>query len=92
MALAPLTEELRQRYDVPGDVKGAVVTKVESGSPAAEQDIRPGDVIVQAGGRPVATPHDVVSAVRESAPAGHNRVLLLVNRQGDQRFVSMRFG
>ena len=92
MALAPLTDEMRQRYSVPGDVEGAVVLEVESGSPVAELGIRPGDVIVQAGGQPVESPVDVASAVRESGPAEQNRVLLLVNRQGNQRFVSVQSG
>lgn len=92
MSLAPLTDKLRQRYAVPSVVEGAVVVEVESGSPAAEEGIRAGDVIVQAGDQPVENPDDLVTVVRKSKIAGSDRVLLLVNRQGNQRFVSVQAG
>jgi serine protease Do len=72
VALAPMTDELRQRFEVPMDVEGALVLEVESGSLAEREGIRPGDVIVQAGGKPVSKPADVVSIVRpaeRSCPA-----------------------
>jgi serine protease Do len=92
VTLAPMTDELRKRFHVPVDVQGALVVEVESGSLAAREGIRPGDVIVQAGGKPVSTPTDVVSVVRESNTTDQDRVLLLLNRQGDQRFVSVQLG
>jgi serine protease Do len=92
VALAPMTDELRQRYDVPGDVEGALVVEIEPGSAAAREGIQAGDVIIQAGGHPVSKPDDVVSAVRESNANDQDRVLLLVNRQGNQRFVSVQMG
>jgi serine protease Do len=92
VTLAPMTGELRKRFDVPGDVEGALVVEVESGSLAAREGIRPGDVIVQAGGKPVSNPADVVSVVRESNATDQDRVLLLVNRKGDQRFVTVQLG
>ena len=92
VALAPVTGELRKRFDLPGDVEGALVVEVESGSLAAREGIRPGDVIVQAGGKPVSNPADVVSVVRESHATDQDRVLLLVNRKGDQHFVTVQLG
>ena len=92
LALAPMSEALRQRYDIGEDVHGALVVETESGSAAAEEGIRPGDVIVQAGGKPVSTPADVVKVVRESHAGHHDNVLLLVNRNGNQRFVTVQLG
>ena len=92
VALAPVTGELRERFDLPGDVDGALVVEVEPGSLAAREGIRPGDVIVQAGGKPVSTPADVVSVVRESNATDQDSVLLLLNRKGDQRFVTVQIG
>jgi len=92
VALAPVTGELRERFDLPGDVDGALVVEVEPGSLAAREGIRPGDVIVQAGGKPVSTPADVVSVVRESNATDQDSVLLLLNRKGDQRFVTVQLG
>ncbi len=92
LALAPMSEALRQRFEVPGDVDGVLVIETESGSAAAREDIRPGDVIVQAGGKPVSKPADVVSVVRASNAADRGSVVLLVNRQGNQRFVTVQLG
>jgi serine protease Do len=90
LALVPMTEALRQRYDIGEDIHGALVVETESGSAAAQEDIRPGDVIVQAGGKPVSTPADVINIVRESSASHRDSVLLLVNRQGSQRFVTVQ--
>ena len=49
-----LTPELRKQHKVAGDVKGALVTAVTPGSPAKEKGILVGDVIVEAGAKPVA--------------------------------------
>jgi serine protease Do len=68
------------------------VVEVEPGSLAAREGIRPGDVIVQAGGKPVSNPADVVSVVRESNATDQDSVLLLLNRKGNQRFVSVQLG
>jgi serine protease Do len=92
VTLAPVTGELRKRFDLPGDVEGALVVEVEPDSLAAREGIRPGDVIVQAGGKPVSTPADVVSVVRESNATDQDSVLLLLNRKGDQRFVTVQIG
>jgi serine protease Do len=92
VALAPMSEELRQRFDVPGGVGGALVVEIEPGSPAAREGMQPGDVIVQAGGRWISEPADVVSVVRESNAADQDGILLLVNRKGDRRFVIVQPG
>jgi serine protease Do len=92
LALAPVTEDLRRRFEVPSDIDGALVVEIEPGGPAARQGLRPGDVIVQAGGKRVSKPADVAGVVRDSHDAERNRVLLLVNRQGDQRFVTVQPG
>ncbi len=90
VVLAPLNDELRRQYDVPADVEGALVVQIEPGSAADQKGIQAGDVIVEAAGNLVSAPGDVVGVVRASG-AG-DRVLLLVNRQGNQRFVSVEVG
>lgn len=92
LALAPMTDELRQRFDLAADLKGALVVDVEDDGPAALQGLQPGDVIVRAGGRPVNEPGDVVAAVNETNATDRDTVLLLVNRQGGQHFVAVRIG
>ena len=90
LALAPMTEELRQRFDVARDIDGVMVVQVEAGSPAARQGLRPGDVIVQANGKPVSEPTELAKLLRESQSRDQEQLLLLVNRQGNQHFMTVR--
>jgi len=49
MSLAPLSESLRQQYNVGPTVHGVVVTRVAPESEAGQDGLRPGVVIVKAG-------------------------------------------
>ncbi|MEO8558671.1 MAG: DegQ family serine endoprotease [Rhodospirillales bacterium] len=88
--LAPITAELRDRYDIPKTTKGVVVTKVMDGGLAAEKAIRPGDVVVDINQNQIATPDDFVQRVKEARDSKRKSVLLLIDRQGDLRFVALR--
>jgi serine protease Do len=88
--LAPLTAELREKYDIPKTTKGVVVTKVQDGGIAAEKSIRAGDVIVDINQNEIKTPDDFVGRVKEAREGKRKSVLLLIDRQGDLRFVALR--
>ncbi len=90
LGLAPVTRETRQRYNLPEAAKGAVVINVKRGTPAAEAGIRAGDIIVKAGDKTVAAPDDVIAGVK--AAKDRKAVLLLVTRQGNERFVAVPLG
>jgi serine protease Do len=64
----------------PGVRVGAVVTAVEPDGPAAEADIRAGDVILEAGRREITSVADLRRAV--SALPRDKGILLLLDRQG----------
>jgi len=67
-----------------------LVTKVDGDGPAAEKNIRPGDIIVEVSQEKVSTTADVVKKVREVKKAGRKTVLLLLEGQGGMRFVVVR--
>jgi serine protease Do len=90
MALARLTPEARQSMELPGDLEGAVVTDVQQGSPAAEKGLQRGDVIVEADHKKVTEPKMVSDAVRDAAERGDETILLLIKRDGQDRFVAVR--
>ena len=90
LALAEMSAELRDRYDIPASTKGVVVTRVQEGSVGAEKGIRIGDVIVDINQHEVKSPDDVVKRVAEAREAKRKSVLLLIDRQGDLRFVGLR--
>jgi serine protease Do len=89
LTLAPIDESMRQVYGIPEGVRGVVITELAEGSPAAEQGIEPGDVIVEVGSAPVENPDDVARQVTEARREGRRNLLVLLNRQGDVRFVPL---
>ncbi len=88
--LAKLTPEARQQLNLPESAEGVVVTDVQPGSPAAEKGLQPGDVIVEADRKQVTDPKAVADAVRAAADRGDGTILLLVKREGQDRFVAIR--
>ncbi|HEX2115308.1 MAG TPA: PDZ domain-containing protein, partial [Alphaproteobacteria bacterium] len=89
MSLAPITPELRDRFEIGEKTKGVVITKVEDGSPAAERGLRPGEVIVEINQEQVTNPQQVANKVQEAKTQGRRGVLVMVDRQGEQRFVGL---
>jgi serine protease Do len=87
--LAELTPEARAELDLPADVVGVVITEVQPGSPAATKGLRQGDVIVEADRKQVSDPKMVADAVRAAAERGDEAILLLVKRDGQDRFVAL---
>jgi serine protease Do len=87
--LAKLTPEAREELDLPADVEGVVITDVQPGSPAAEKGLQRGDLIIQADRKPMSDPAMVSAAVREAAERGDEAILLLVKRDGQDRFVAL---
>jgi serine protease Do len=89
LALSALTPEARERLDMPADQSGVVVAEVAPGSPAAEKGLRPGDVIIEANRQKVGDPASVAEAVRKASEQGSESILLLVRRDGQDRFVAV---
>ncbi len=66
-----------------GDVRGVLVTRVVSGGPAARAGVRPGDVLLEVGGRPVDEPNQFQSRLAMFSPG--QAVVLDVWRGQDAR-------
>jgi serine protease Do len=54
LTLRSLTPDVAQGLDLPADVHGVAIVKVEPGSPADSAGLREGDVVVNVDGQPVA--------------------------------------
>ena len=61
------------------------------GSTAAEESLKPGDLIVEVGQEEVGSPPEVPAKVSQAQQEGKKSILLLIDRQGDLRFVALRF-
>ena len=88
--LAPLDERGKRDAGIPDADNGVLVHEVQPGGPAARQGLRAGDVILQVGSTPVSDPSQVADAVRE-ADRTQRGVVLLVRRDGNERFVAVPF-
>ncbi|MEK9970860.1 MAG: PDZ domain-containing protein, partial [Ferrovibrio sp.] len=64
LRVAPLTKELRQKHDIKDDVKGVVVTDVDSDGPAAKRDVRVGDVIIEMAQSEIRNADDAVEMLK----------------------------
>jgi serine protease Do len=69
--------------------EGVVVTDVDPKSPAAERGFKEGDVILDVGGKAVATAGDVRDAINAARTDSKNSVLMRVKSGGSLRFVAV---
>jgi serine protease Do len=90
LTIAPLTDDLREKYAISDKIDGVVITDVESDSPAARKNVKAGDVIVEVTQEEVHQPHDVIDRLRAVKRSGRGRVLLLLSdAKGELRFVAV---
>ena len=92
LALAPLTPEARNRFNLDEDTKGVLVTAVRRGSPAADIGLRPGDVVEKVNQTDVTAPRQLVHQIEVARKDGRDAVLLLVVRGDEQRYVALPVG
>ncbi len=91
LELSSLTEPLRERYLIEGDVQGTVITEIDADGPAAEKRLQPGDVIAEVDQTEIGSAAEVARIVDDVLKTGRkNSVLLTVNRQGSVRYVGIR--
>ncbi|MGB9104751.1 MAG: Do family serine endopeptidase [Terriglobales bacterium] len=84
LGLTDLNADTRQQLDLPRDVRGALVGRVEPGSPADNAGLTRGDVIMQVDRKDTATAADVKDALSK-IPDGQD-VMLLVHSNGGNSF------
>ncbi len=92
LKLAPVTEDVREQFGLRPEAKGLVVTEIDAKSPAADKNIRVGDVIVEAQEMQIRTADDLAERIDDIKKSGGNTVLLLVeDARGEVRTISVPF-
>jgi serine protease Do len=86
VSVAPLTPEMASRLGTKS-AQGLVVQNVDPDGRAADAGIRSGDVIESVNRQPVKSVEDLRSALKRNAD---RPVLLLINRQGSNVFVTVK--
>ncbi|MFQ5618689.1 MAG: DegQ family serine endoprotease [Rhodospirillales bacterium] len=89
MRLSSLDPAVRRAYRIGDDIAGVVVTAVAADSWAAKKGLTAGDVIVAVGNAQVSTPADVAAGIRQARQQRQKAVLLLINREAQERFVAL---
>ncbi|ESY68352.1 protease Do [Mesorhizobium sp. LNHC252B00] len=88
LSLSPIPDEVRPQLGLQPGTTGVFIQDVAPNSLAAENGLRPGDVIVSANNRDVAQPSDIqeewAKSRRQNRP-----ILLRINRQGQSLFVAV---
>ncbi|HUP44311.1 MAG TPA: trypsin-like peptidase domain-containing protein [Thermoanaerobaculia bacterium] len=87
VAVQPLTPELRRQLNLTTAGAGIVVTGVQPGSPADEAGLSPGDVVVEANGKPMTTV-EALRQIVESTRRGRYLRLYVVRPAADAQTVS----
>ena len=81
VSVKPLREEERVRLDVDADENGVLVLDVAPDSPAAGAGLERLDLLVEAEGRPLRSPRDLIEIIRNAA---QSEVRLEVIRNGER--------
>jgi len=90
LTLSTITPELKEKFSLSSDSKGVVVVDVAKDSAAAEKGLKPGDIIMEAAQQEIKSPTQVAAKIDDAKKSGRKSILLLVEHQGDLRFVALR--
>jgi serine protease Do len=89
LKVAPLSAELKDKFQLNSDQKGVVITDVAPDTPAAERGLKPGDVIMEVQQNEVASASDVQKQVDAARKADRKNVLMLIQREGGVQYVPL---
>jgi len=81
LAIDEITPQLREQFNIPEQVNGALVSGVRPGSPAEEAGIAAGDIILELNRHP-ATDLEKLSREIHALPAGKDILLLVWSKGG----------
>ena len=86
-----LNVELAKELGLDSDTTGVVVREVVPGSPAAEKGLTVGDILRRYGQRPIDDAATLAKDIEQAEGSGRSGVLLLIEREGRERFIQISF-
>lgn len=91
LSVADIDDGWRERFGIPKNIDGAVVSEVEVGSDAEDKGLRIGHTILEVNQQLVYSALDVKNIVGTAAEAGREVILLkIADPTGSRRFVAIR--
>ncbi len=88
--LKTLTNALRSEHNISAHTEGVLISKVKHLSEAARKGLQMGDVIVEINQQSVSEDKEVSDIIDKAKTSGRKSVLLLINNNGNTRFVALR--
>ncbi|HVZ08794.1 DegQ family serine endoprotease [Rhodopila sp.] len=92
LKVAPISSDLKDKFQLRDDQKGVVITDVAPNSAAADKGLKPGDVIMEVQQGEVTSPADVQKQVEAAKGADRKFVLMLIQREGGVQYVPLSLG
>ena len=89
LKVAPVSQDLKDKFQLQEGQKGVVVTDVSPNTPAADRGLKPGDIILEVQQNPVAAPGDIQKQVEAARKADRKFVLMLIQREGGVQYVPL---
>ena len=89
LSLQELNDAARQRFNIPQDVEGVLISNVEPNSVGAQKRIGVGSVILQMAQKSVLRPRDVFRVYEEEKALGRENILILLWNAGNVRFLTL---
>ena len=89
ITLSTITKDVRMSQNIPEDVSGLLVTRVEQNTDAEIKGIRPGDIIQEVN-QVTVNDLNAFKKIMNSLKGSKKGILLLVNRQGNINFVALK--
>ncbi len=90
LSLKKITDMMRRDYAIPSAVDGVVISAVDPKSEASKKGLFEGDVIVEINQQAVNEPEKAKTIIEKAEKGGRPSVLLLINREGEVRFLALK--
>lgn len=90
LSLRDLTPQDRAALQLPNEVKGVLIAKVDPYSDAYQnKGLRAGDVIIDVGSKPVTKPEEVIALVEDARKAGKKFEIFQIQRGENSLFLAL---
>jgi serine protease Do len=89
LTLSDLSSDLLNKFSLPSDTHGVMITKVASNSAASRQGLVAGDIILQLGGVPVTRTRDLLARIDTMRQDKRTAILLLVQGSDETQWISL---